>query len=117
MRRLGLTLMATVCLTADTFAARSQPTAAKWKDNINVNELGKYLNLFANQREGATNIYDYFNEQMSRAANSKRSQERLVRNAVYDNLRLMKKTLSKKQYTDYTEVLNVALQNKGIEVK
>jgi hypothetical protein len=29
----------------------------------------------------------------------------------------MKKTLSEKQYADYAKVLNVTLQNKGIEVK
>ena len=107
MKRLGLTLVAAVCLTAGAFAA----------GNINVNKLGKYLNLSANQQEEVTNICDYFNEQMSRAASSKKSQEKLVRNAVYGNLKLMKKTLSEKQYADYAKVLNVTLQNKGIEVK
>ena len=37
--------------------------------------------------------------------------------AVYGNLKLMKKTLNEKQYADYARVLNVTLQNKGIEVK
>ena len=91
MKRLGLTLVAAVCLTAGAFAAGNQPTTAKWEGNIN--------------------------EQMSRAASSKKSQEKLVRNAVYGNLKLMKKTLSEKQYADYAKVLNVTLQNKGIEVK
>ena len=35
----------------------------------------------------------------------------------YGNLKLMKKTLNEKQYADYARVLNVTLQNKGIEVK
>ena len=91
MKRLGLTLVAAVCLTAGAFAAGNQPTTAKWEGNINVNKLGKYLNLSANQQEEVTNICDYFNEQMSRAASSKKSQEKLVRNAVYGNLKLMKK--------------------------
>ena len=117
MKRLGLTLVAAVFLTAGAFAAGNQPTTAKWEGNINVNKLGKYLNLSANQQEEVTNICDYFNEQMSRAASSKKSQEKLVRNAVYGNLKLMKKTLSEKQYADYAKVLNVTLQNKGIEVK
>ena len=117
MKRLGLTLVAAVCLTAGAFAAGNQPTTAKWEGNINVIKLGKYLNLSANQQEEVTNICDYFNEQMSRAASSKKSQEKLVRNAVYGNLKLMKKTLSEKQYADYAKVLNVTLQNKGIEVK
>ena len=52
-----------------------------------------------------------------RATNSKKNQEKLLRNAVYGNLKLMKKTLNEKQYADYARVLNVTLQNKGIEVK
>ena len=43
MKRLGLTLVAAVCLTASTFAAGNQPTTAKWEGNINVNKLSKYL--------------------------------------------------------------------------
>ena len=46
MKRLGLTLVAALCLVATTFAAGNQPTVAKWEGNINVNKLGKYLNLF-----------------------------------------------------------------------
>ena len=33
MKRLGLTLVAAVCLTATTFAAGNQPTTAKWEGN------------------------------------------------------------------------------------
>ena len=75
MKRLGLTLITAVCLTATTFAAGNQPTTAK------------------------------------------KDQEKKLHNAVYGNLKLMKKTLTDKQYADYTKVLNVTLQNKGIEVK
>ena len=106
MKRLGLTLVAAVCLTATTFAAGNQPTTAKWEGNINITKLSKYLNLDSNQHE-----------EMERATNSKKNQEKLLRNAVYGNLKLMKKTLNEKQYADYARVLNVTLQNKGIEVK
>ena len=44
MKRLGLTLVAALCLAATTFAAENQPTVAKWEGNINVNKLGKFLN-------------------------------------------------------------------------
>ena len=50
MKRLGLTLVAAVCLTATTFAAGNQLTTAKWEGNINVNKLSKYLNLSVNQQ-------------------------------------------------------------------
>ncbi|AVM52629.1 hypothetical protein JN06_00640 [Bacteroides zoogleoformans] len=117
MKRLGLTLAAAVCLTAGVFAAGNQPTTAKWEGNINVTKLGKYLKLDAGQHEEVTNICEYFTEQMERAASSKKNQEKLLRDAVYGNLKLMKRTLTEKQYADYARVLNVTLQNKGIEVK
>ena len=117
MKRLGLTLVAAVCLAATTFAAGNQPTTAKWEGNINVTKLGKYLKLDAVQHEEVANICEYFDEQMSRATTSKKNQEKLLRNAVYGNLKLMKKTLTDAQYTKYTTILNMTLKNKGIEVK
>lgn len=117
MKRLGLTFVAAFCLAAMTFAAGNQPTTAKWEGNINVTKLGKYLKLDAVQHEEVANICEYFDEQMSRATTSKKNQEKLLRNAVYGNLKLMKKTLSEKQYADYARVLNATLQNRGIEVK
>ena len=54
---------------------------------------------------------------MSRASNAKKNREQMLRNAVYGNLKLMKKTLDEKQYTNYTKVLNVTLRNKGFEIR
>ena len=45
MKRIGLTLVAVFCLAVTTFAAENQPTTTRWEGNINVNKLGKYLNL------------------------------------------------------------------------
>lgn len=117
MKRLGLTLVAALCLTATTFAAGNQPTTAKWESNINVNKLSKYLKLNAEQHEEVENICKFFNAQMYRATSSTKNQDQLLREAVYGNLKLMKKTLDEKQYAEYTKVLNVTLKNKGIEVK
>ena len=113
MKRLGLTLMAAVCLTATTFAAGNQPTTAKWDGNINVTKLSKYLNLSADQHEEVANICDYFSEQMSRATTAKKDKEAKLRNAVYGNLKLMRKTLSAEQYAKYAALMNITLQNKG----
>ena len=99
MKRLGLTLVAALCLAATTFAAGNQPTTAKWEGNINVSKLGKYLNLNSVQSEEVANICDYFSE-----------------HAVYGNLKLMRKTLSAEQYAKYAALMNITLQNKGIEL-
>ncbi len=117
MKRFGLTLAAAFCLASATFAAGNQPTNEKWEGNINVSKLSSYLQLNGNQQEEVANICDYFNEQMKRANSSKKNQEKLLRNAIYGNLKLMKKALNEKQYAEYTKVLNVTLKNKGIEVK
>ena len=95
MKRLGLTLVAALCLAATTFAAGNQPTTAKWEGNINVSKLGKYLNLNSVQSEEVANK---------------------LRNAVYGNLKLMRKTLSAEQYAKYAALMNITLQNKGIEL-
>lgn len=117
MRRLGLTLVAALCLAATTFAAENQPTVAKWEGNINVSKLGKYLNLNSLQSEEVSNICDYFSEQMSKAATAKKGQEEKLRTAVYGNLKLMRKTLSDEQYSKYAVLMNITLQNKGIQLK
>lgn len=39
MKRLGLTLVAAVCLTAGAFAAGNQPTTAKWEGKHQHNKV------------------------------------------------------------------------------
>lgn len=117
MKRLVLTLVAAASLTATVFAAGNQPTTAKWEGNINISKLSNYLKLSSDQVTEVANISEYFTEQMERATNSKKDQSKLLHNAVYGNLKLMKQTLSPEQYSKYTQLLNVTLQNKGIELK
>lgn len=116
MKRLGLTLVAALCLTATTFAAGNQPTTAKWEGNINVSKLGRYLKLSSVQSEEVTNICDYFSEQMSKAATAKKDKDAKLYNAVYGNLKLMRKTLTDEQYAKYAALMNITLMNKGIEL-
>lgn len=116
MKRLGLTLVAVLCLAATTFAAGNQPTTAKWEGNINVSKLGKYLNLNSAQSEEVANICDYFSTQMSKATTAKKDKEAKLRNAVYGNLKLMRQTLSAEQYAKYAALMNITLMNKGIEL-
>lgn len=117
MKRLGLTLVAALCLTATTFATGNQPTTGKWEGNINVGKLSKYLKLNSNQSEEVNSICDYFSEQMSKASTAKKDKDEKLHNAVYGNLKLMKKTLSDEQYVKYAALMNITLQNKGIELK
>ena len=86
MKRLGLTLVAALCLAATTFAAGNQPTTAKWEGNINVSKLGKYLNLNSAQSEEVANICDYFSTQMSKATTAKKDKEAKLRHLVLNNM-------------------------------
>ena len=79
-------------------------------------KLGKYLKLNSDQSEEVANICDYFSTQMSRATTAKKDKEAKLRNAVYGNLKLMRKTLSAEQYAKYAALMNITLQNKGIEL-
>lgn len=119
MKRLGLTLVAALCLTVTTYAVDNQPVSetAKWKGSINVTQLSKYLELDDKQHTEVVSIIEYFDKEMSRASNAKKNREQMLRNAVYGNLKLMRKTLDEKQYTNYTKVLNATLRNKGFDIK
>ncbi len=117
MKKSVLTFVAAFCLAAGTFAAGNQPTNAKWEGNINVYKLGRYLNLTPDQSSEVENICDYFTDQMKEATASKKNQEEKLHNAVYGNLKLMKQALTPEQYAKYAKLLNITLNNKGIEVK
>lgn len=117
MKRLVLTVATVLCLTATTFAAGKQPTAATWEGNINITKLSSYLRLSSAQAEEVANITTFFDQQMGRATKTKKNQGKMLQNAVYGNLKLMKQTLSTEQYAKYVTLMNVTLQNRGIEIK
>lgn len=117
MKKLIFTLMAALCLTVSTFAADRQPSTPKWEGNINIGKLSKYLNLSSTQVEEVANITNFFSSQMERATRSSKDQDKKLRNAVYGNLKLMRKTLTPEQYAKYTQLINVTLKNRGIELE
>ena len=53
---------------------------------------------------------------MKLANRSSKDTDQKVRNAVYGNLKLMKKTLNDKQYADYVRLMALTLRNKGINI-
>ncbi|KAA6349501.1 hypothetical protein EZS27_003098 [termite gut metagenome] len=117
MKRLVLTLVVIIGLGASAFAAKNQPANGKWNGNINVSKLSNYLVLSSDQTEEVAQICDYLAEQMSRANSARKSKDLLLHNAIYGNLKLMKNTLTTEQYSKYLRLINVTLNNNGIEVK
>ncbi len=116
MKKVFMTLVGAMCFSATILAAGNQPTTAKWNGEINAYKLGQYLNLRADQSEEVTNICNYFAEQMLKANNAK-DNTKLLRNAIYGNLKLMKNVLTPKQYSKYAAVLNITLNNQGIALE
>lgn len=116
MKRVVLTVAIALCIGATTFAAEKQPIS-NWGGNISITSLSKYLNLTSAQAEEVANISTYFDTEMSKASYSRKNQDQKIQNAVYSNLKLMRQTLSAEQYTKYLKVLNITLQNKGIQIK
>ena len=117
MKRLGLTLVVALSMSATLFAAGNQPTTEKWSGRMNVAKLSRYLDLSSSQYDKVEEICLYFNEKMERANASRKHQDKYMRDPLYGNLKLMKQELTEKQYASYLKLLNVTLQNKGIEVK
>lgn len=120
MRKLGFTLVAALTFSVSVFANGANDTikvTEKWDGAINKAKLTQYLKLSSQQHEEVANICDYFQEQMKVANSSKKNSEQKVRNAVYSNLKLMKNTLTEKQYSDYLRLMAMTLRNKGIDIQ
>jgi hypothetical protein len=88
-----------------------------WTMNVNVTKLGKYLNLNSNQTSEVAAITDYFADRIQSASYAKEEkQAQKVREAVYGNFKLMKRTLNGEQYKKYVQLMNTTLRNKGLDV-
>ena len=114
------TLVAALAFSVSAFANNANDTinvARKWDGTINKAKLTKYLQLSSQQNEQVASICDYFQEQMKVANSSKKNSDQKVRNAVYGNLKLMKNTLTEKQYSDYLRLMALTLRNKGIDIQ
>ena len=119
MKRMVMTVAAALCMGLAVHAANNQSADnGKWNAHINVTQLGRYLNLDNHQYNQVSDICSFFNDQMEQANQSTRKRRKQqVRKAVYANLKLMRQTLDKKQYADYTRVLNLTLRNRGVTIE
>ncbi len=116
MKKFGFTLlMGLVCLSVS--AEGRNDSEKKWDGSINKAKLTKYLQLSDTQHSQVANICDFFQEQMKTANSARVNNDEKVRNAVYGNLNLMKKTLDDKQYSEYVRLMALTLRNKGLNIE
>lgn len=115
MKRLVLLVAVALGMSAASFAGE-KVESRDWKVDVNVAKLSKYLNLDARQREEVATISDYFADKVQSASYAKEAKQgKKLREAVYGNFKLMKRTLTNEQYRKYVQLLNVTLKNKGLD--
>lgn len=112
MRRLGMAVAAVLLCATMGFARENRNNVRKEPFVINVERLSSYLQLDAYQANEVASINEYFLDMQGESlrASEKRRDEKM-RQAVYGNLKLMKKALTPEQYRKYLVLLNVTNNN------
>jgi len=99
MKRLVLLVVVALGMSATSFAGE-KVEGKDWMVDVNVAKLSKYLNL----------------DKVQSASYAKEAKQgKKLREAVYGNFKLMKRTLTNEQYKKYVQLLNVTLKNKGLD--
>ncbi len=115
MKRLFIMVVVALGMSATTFAGE-KVEGKNWNFDVNVTKLSQYLKLSSSQVEEVANISDFFSDKVQSAGYAKEvKQSKKLREAVYGNFKLMKKTLTEEQYRKYVYLVNVTLRNKGLE--
>ena len=78
---------------------------------MRVEQLAKYLDLSASQRGDVEQICAYFQEKQRESLQSTTRREDKMQEALYGNLKLMRKTLTADQYRKYVILLNATYNN------
>lgn len=110
MKRIGLAVSALLLCATVGFAQKAG--SSKEPFAVNTNRLSSYLQLEPHQVDEVAAINEFFLEKQNESlrANGK-MQDKKMHEAVYGNLKLMKKALNQEQYRKYVMLLNVTYNN------
>lgn len=110
MKRLVMAMSALLVSVTMSFAQES--SLHKELFVVNVGQLVSYLELRPSQINEVAMINDYFREKQSEGLRgSHKMRDKRMRQAVFGNLKLMKKALSTDQYRKYVALINVTNNN------
>ena len=110
MKRLVMAMSALLVSVTMSFAQES--SLHKEPFVVNVCQLVSYLELRPSQINEVGMINDYFREKQSEGlSGSHKMRDKRMRQAVFGNLKLMKKALSTDQYRKYVALINVTNNN------
>lgn len=112
MKRLGLAVAAVLLSASVGYAQSSEVKLSKEPFVVNAERLSSYLQLTPGQYNEVADINAYFIEKQKESIkSSSRLQTKKMHQAVYGNLKLMKKALTPEQYRKYVVLLNITNNN------
>ena len=112
MRRLGMAVAAVLLCATMGFARENRNNVSKEPFAIIFEKLSNYLQLSSYQANEVANINEYFLDMQGESLRaSEKMRDKKMRQAVYGNLKLMKKVLTPEQYRKYVVLLNVTNNN------
>lgn len=110
MKRFGL-LVAIVLMSATSVFAKNG-VSTKEPFAASLYQLTNYLDLTAAQVDEVSSINEYFIQKQKESLHAAASvQEKKMQEAIFGNLKLMKKVLTEEQYRKYVMLLNVTNNN------
>ncbi len=105
---------------ATVFAANEGANVNKevWNWNVRTERMVRYLDIYSGQFDKVALVNEYFSDQLQKISRIKDEDVRgkKVREAVSENLSLMKSILNVEQYRKYVTLLNLTIRNKGLDV-
>lgn len=114
MKRLFLSVIMVLGLSTVCFSQNKQEI-----NDLNIEiplpKLARYLDLNSTQYDNVENAIDFFSDKMQSAKYSKgRRQIKNLNEAIFGNLKLMRSTLSQRQYKKYLQLINAEFKNKDL---
>lgn len=121
MKRFVLLFVALATFASATvFAANEGANVNKevWNWNVRTERMVRYLDIYSGQFDKVALVNEYFSDQLQKISGIKDEDVRAkkVREAVSENLSLMKGILNVEQYRKYVTLLNLTIRNKGLDV-
>ncbi len=117
MKKSFLTIVALLSMTmayAETENVNIENNMKAYDMSVNYTKLAVCLGLDLDQMEVVENIHETFREEMLNVASAKEDKTERLNSAVKRNLQYMRYVLDDKQYNKYQKLLNVTLDNRGL---
>lgn len=117
MKKSFLTIVAMLSMTmayAETENVNIENNMKAYDMSVNYTKLAVCLGLDLDQMEVVENIHETFREEMLNVASAKEDKSERLNTAVKRDLQYMRYVLDDKQFNKYQKLLNVTLDNRGL---